>query len=141
MRGEYQDIFSFGIDNTARRHLETMMLWMKVLGMVALIAIGLTMVGGTTIAMQWMARVNYHDQLTRNIDIASVGMVYVLFPALFIFPAVSLLRSARCSIAALKTNDSNLLGKGLGHQKNAFRYTGILTALLFLPGMLLLLVA
>jgi hypothetical protein len=119
------NIFEGGLDERSKAYLLETTRWTKFLSIIGFIFIGLMLI--VALAMFTMGSyVSSFAGLGSYFGVG-MGMAYLVIIALYIFPVLSLLRFSTNMKAGIQTSNAELITEGFRHQKNLFKFMGIMT--------------
>jgi uncharacterized integral membrane protein len=138
---EPQPIFSIGADETSSYYLLQTVRWTKFLAIIGFILIGLMIM--VMIPIMFMsASVAALPGVSTGVPMGITMFFVVLSLFLYIYPTLALLRFSNNMKLAILGADQGAFNTALRHQRNLYRYIGILViviisvyALIFLVGM------
>lgn len=123
-----EEIFTFGIDDTAKAYLLQTARWTKFLAIIGFISIGLMLAAGFSV---YYAYSNATTEL--GPFAASPGRIvlaYALVGIIYFYPVLELIRFSIRVKSSVNTNNQQLFNTAMRHQRNMFRYLGVLTIVL-----------
>lgn len=117
-------VFNFGIDETGSAYLSDTVRWTKFLAIMGFIFVGIMV----------LAAIGF--SLSVGIK-APVGMsvyifIYAVLACVYVYPTIALYQFSVFVKKAIVGNDSSLLNTAFRHQRNLYRYVGILLILTLL---------
>lgn len=130
------NIFENGLDERSSAYLLETTRWTKFLAIMGFIFIGFML-----LVIALMMFVNASDLKAIGGIPSYVGilmiMFYVLIAVALLLPAVSLLKFSTNMKTGIQTKNIELVSEGFRHQKNLFKYTGIITIILIVINLLM----
>jgi hypothetical protein len=99
--------------------------WAKFLAICSFVGLGMMVLAGVAmIILQFERQAN-------GLSTVIMGLFYILMAVIYFFPAVYLYRFATASADAIEKLNEDTLEEGLENLKSLFRFTGILTIIMF----------
>lgn len=123
------NIFEGGLDERSKAYLLETTRWTKFLAIMGFIFLGIMLL--IALAMFTMGSYAY-SQLSGFGGMGGyfgmgMGLLYVLIAVLYLYPIISLLKFSTNMKAGIQTNNGELITEGFRHQKNLYKFLGILT--------------
>ncbi len=128
MEHENTGLFEAGIDEITKAHLLETARWTKFLAIIGFITVGFMLIGSFVIMVSGAL---FSSALSTTplagLGAVGLGILYLVFAALYLYPIISLYKFTTSIKTGLQTNNQELINEGFRHQKNMYRFFGILT--------------
>ncbi len=130
------NIFESSMDETAKAHLLETTRWTKFLAIMGFIATAF-------IILMALFMLMFGAVLPSYSGVGAVGsaLYFLVMAALYFYPAWALIRFSSLMKRGINTNNQEMINDGLRHQKNMYRYLGILTIILLVFVLLMFVIA
>jgi hypothetical protein len=115
------DIFSSGLDETAKAHLLETTRWTKFLAIASFIGLGLMILSGIFLA----SFVSTYSTTNSYSEGSGILVGYVIVALIYFYPLFALLKFSSNMKNGILTNNQELINEGFRYQKGMFRYIGI----------------
>lgn len=120
-----QQIFSFGIDETARAHMLETVRWGKFLAILGFIFLALLIAFGLLSGFV-LSALDTTNTLSAGMGIGMM-FVYLLIAGLYFYPTWALYKFSVLSKEALNTFNQQQFNESLRYLKNMFKFFGVIT--------------
>ncbi|KAA5534899.1 hypothetical protein F0919_09875 [Taibaiella lutea] len=132
------NIFEGGLDERSKAYLLETTRWTKFLAIIGFIFIGLMLV----VALAMFTMGSYVSSFAGLGSYFGVGMglLYIVIGVLYLFPILSLLKFSTNMKAGIQTSNIELITEGFRHQKNLFKFMGIMTIIVIALYLILIVV-
>lgn len=136
-------IFTIGVDETSSYYLQQTVRWTKFLSIIGFIVIGIMVLAIIPFVFMSASFSALSRMSGAAMPLGLTVFIFFLILFLYIYPTLSLMRFSNYMKTAILSADQVAFSTALRHQRNLYRYLGILMiivisfyALIFLVGML-----
>lgn len=138
------NIFEGGLDERSKAYLLETTRWTKFLAIMGFILIGLMVVGslflfafGASMSSTYSSGMSGFGGLGGYMGIG-MGLLYLLIAAFYLFPIISLFKFSTNMKLGINTNNAELITEAFRHQKNLYKFIGILTIIVIVLYLLII---
>lgn len=121
-----QEIFSIGVDETAKAYLLETARWTKFIAIFLLIVSGLMILLGLGVAVMLGNSNDSSNPMLAALGGVGLAVIYIFFFGLYIYPTWALYKFSKLTNASMNTANQQQFNEALRYQKNMYKYTGIL---------------
>ena len=122
-------IFEGGLDERSKAYLLETTRWTRFLSIIGFIFIGFMLILALlmlTMGSYFSSEFSGFGSLGGYFGVG-LGLAYILIAVLYLIPILSLLKFSTNMKAGINTNNAELITEGFRHQKNLFKFFGIMT--------------
>jgi hypothetical protein len=116
------NIFENGLDERSKAYLLETTRWTKFLAILGFISIGFLILMAFVMLMS-----DSYSGLSYTLGKMGSFLYFVIMAALYFFPAYSLIRFSGLMKSGLQTDNIESITEGFRHQRNLFKYMGIIS--------------
>jgi hypothetical protein len=132
MEQNESNIFEHGLDETAKAHLLETTRWTKFLAIMGFIFTGLLII----VAFAMMGSGSLLSAFSPGLAGAGMGLgmgiAYLFVALIYLYPAYALFKFSSCTKKGINTGNQELINDGFRHQKNMYRFFGIMLIILII---------
>jgi hypothetical protein len=121
-----QEIFSIGVDETAKAHLLETARWTKFIAIFFFIMSALLVVLGLVVAVVLGNSNDTSNPVLALLGGVGLAVVYIFFVGLYVYPTWALFKFSKLTNAAMQTSNQQQFNEALKYQKNMYKYMGVL---------------
>jgi len=129
MSGQDLNIFEGGLDERSKAYLLETTRWTKFLSILGFIGIGFMLIAALFLmafGSTMYSSMSGLGALGGGFLGAGMGLFYILIAALYLFPIISLFKFSKNMKSGINTNNPELITEAFRHQKNLYKFIGIL---------------
>jgi hypothetical protein len=121
------NIFEHGLDETAKAHLLETTRWTKFLAIMGFIFIGLLIMIALAVMTMGSMFSSYPGMGNLGSGFgAGLGFIYFIIAAIYLYPIYALFKFSSSMKRGINTGSQDLITDAFRHQKNMYRFIGIL---------------
>jgi hypothetical protein len=121
-----QEIFSIGLDETAKAYLLETARWAKFLAIFFFIVSAILVALGIGLALVLGNSADFGNPMLTAMGGFGLAVIYIFFIGIYVYPMWALFKFAKLTNAAMQTANQQQFNEALKYQKNMFKYMGIL---------------
>lgn len=140
------NIFEGGLDERSKAYLLETTRWTKFLAIMGFIFLGLMIIGSLVLFAFGASMSSTYSGMSGFGGLGGymgigMGLLYLLIAAFYLFPIISLYRFSINMKRGINTNNAELVTEAFRHQKNLYKFIGILMIIVIALYLLIIVVA
>lgn len=129
MEQQETGFFDTSLDNTAKAHLLETVRWTKFLSILGFILIGLMLIGAVFFFVAGSS-MGAMSGMWSTMGSVGLGILYLALILLYLFPVILLYKFSTHIKNGINTNNQDMINEGFRHQKNLYRFFGIISIII-----------
>lgn len=127
MEQQETGFFDTNLDNIAKAHLLETVRWTKFLAILGFVGTAIMILGAIFIMSMGGMMSQAMGGMLGAMGSIGLGILYLVFAVIYIIPVISLYKFSTNMKNGINTNNQDLINEGFRHQKNMYRFFGIIS--------------
>lgn len=120
------EIFSLGVDETAKAHLLETARWAKFLAILFIIVSAIMILLGIFTAVSLGSMNSAQNPLFGLLGGIGFAVLYFVFVGIYIYPVIALYQYSKLTNLSIRTSNQQQFNEALRYQRNMYKYMGVL---------------